>query len=233
MKRRLPYLALLAAALVGWWVSDHLIVPWVQQVAGYDRIRDRDLSVVLGHWVFGQLPRVLVCIAVWLVGSRFGLMPSLRKSFASGGSWRRVATTGLLATAVFLVLTVAIGAAAGGTFGFHPYFPKMAGDVVSNMYEEIVYRGLMFSAFYGVVTATRFPLAGALDRAGLSSAPSARAPSSRWGMSSTPLPCASWSGSSPWYSSIPGLRRVHSGLHGSRIRSVISSGTPSSGCEAA
>lgn len=167
MKRRLPYIALLTAALVGWWVSDRLIVPWVQQVAGYDRIRDRDLSVLLGHWVFGQLPRVLVCLAVWLVGSRFGLMPALRKSFGSGESWRRVATTGLLATAVFLVLTVAIGAAAGGTFGFHPYFPKMAGDVVSNMYEEIVYRGLMFSAFYGVVAATPFPLAGALDRAGL------------------------------------------------------------------
>jgi hypothetical protein len=138
MKRGIPYIALLAAALVAWWVSDHLIVPWVQQFAGYDRIRDRDLSVLLGHWVFGQLPRVLVCIAVWLVGSRFGLMPSLRKSFGSGGSWRRVATTGLLATVLFLVLTVAIGAAAGGTFGFHPYFPKMAGDLVSNMYEEIV-----------------------------------------------------------------------------------------------
>ncbi len=167
MKRRLPYIALLVAALLGWWVSDHLIVPWVQQVAGYDRIQNRDVSVLLGHWVFGQLPRVLVCIAVWLVGSRFGLMPSLRRSFESGGSWRRVAGTGLLATAVFLVLTAAIGAAAGGTFGFHPYFPKMAGDLVSNMYEEIVYRGLMFSAFYGVVAGTRFPLAGTLDRAGL------------------------------------------------------------------
>src|SRR6185312_7269481 len=134
-KKRLPYFALLAAALVAWWVSDHQVVPWVQDVAGYDRIHNRDLSVLLGHWVFGQLPRVLICVGVWLVGSRFGLMPSLRQSLGSGGSWRRVITTGLLATAIFLVVTVAIGAAAGGTFGFHPYFPKMAGDLVSNMYE--------------------------------------------------------------------------------------------------
>jgi Type II CAAX prenyl endopeptidase Rce1-like len=167
MRKRLPFTALLAAALVAWWVSDHYLVPWVQRVAGYDRIQDRDLSVLLGHWVFGQLPRVLVCVAVWLVGSRMGLMPSLRQSLGSGGSWRRVVLTGLIATVIFLAITVAIGAGAGGTFGFHPYFPKMAGDIVSNMYEEIVYRGLMFSAFYGVAAAASFPLSGKVDRAGL------------------------------------------------------------------
>ncbi|OGC76957.1 MAG: hypothetical protein A2Z27_06445 [candidate division Zixibacteria bacterium RBG_16_50_21] len=166
MKERLPHITLLAAGLVAWWISDHEIIPWVQRVAGYDRIHDRDLSILLGHWVFGQLPRVLVCVAVWLVGSRLGLMPSLRQSFASGGSWWRVVVTGLIATAIVLLLTVGIGAAAG-TFGFHPCFPKMAGDLVSNLYEEIVYRGLMFCAFYGVVAAASFPLVGKLDRAGL------------------------------------------------------------------
>lgn len=167
MRKRLPYIALLAAALSAWWVADHQIAPWVERLAGYDQIRDRDLSVLLGHWVFGQLPRVFLCVAVWLVGAHFGLMPSLRHSFGSGGSWRRVMRTGLIATAMFLGITVAVGAAAGGTFGFHPYFPKMAGDLVSNMYEEIVYRGLMFCAFYGVVVAASFPLAGKADRAGL------------------------------------------------------------------
>jgi hypothetical protein len=167
MTKRLPYLALAAAALAAWWISDHAITPWVQHVSGYDRIHDRDLSVVLGHWIFGQLPRVLLCVAVWLVGSRLGLMPSLRRSFTSGGSWRRVASTGLVATVILLVVTAGVGAAIGGKFGFHPYFPKMAGDLVSNMYEEIVYRGLMFCAFYGVAAAASFPLTGKLDRAGL------------------------------------------------------------------
>ena len=86
MSRRVPCIALLAAALAAWWVSDHQIVPWVERVAGYDRIQNRDLSVLLGHRVFGQLPRVLVCLAVWLVGERFGLMPPLRGCFGSGGS---------------------------------------------------------------------------------------------------------------------------------------------------
>ena len=166
-RRRFPYIALLAAALVAWWTSDHAITPWIQQVAGYERIRDRNLSILLGHWVFGQLPRVLVCVAVWVVALRLGLMPSLRRSFGSGGSWRRVVVTGLIATAILIVLEVGIGAAAGGTFGFHPYLPKMAGDLVSNMYEEVVYRGLMFCAFYGVAAAAPFPLAGTIDRAGL------------------------------------------------------------------
>ena len=80
---------------------------------------------------------------------------------------RRVVVTGLISTVILIVLEVGIGAAAGGTFGFHPYFPKMAGDLVSNMYEEIVYRGLMFCAFYGVAAAAAFSLADKLDRAGL------------------------------------------------------------------
>jgi hypothetical protein len=166
-QRHSLHVALLVAALAGWWVSDHAITPWIQRVAGYDRIHNRDLSVLLGHWVFGQLPRVFVCVAVWLAGTRLGLMPSLRQSLTSGGSWRRVVRTGLVATGVLLVLTVGIGAAAGGRFGFHPYFTKMLGDLVSNMYEEIVYRGLMFCAFYGVVAAASFPLVGKPSLAGL------------------------------------------------------------------
>lgn len=167
MRSRLPFIALLVAALAAWWIGDHQLVPWFERVAGYDRIRNRDLSVLLGHWVFGQLPRVMACVAVWLIGERLGLMPSLRRSFASGGSWRRVVKTGLVATLIFLAVTVVIGFAADGTFGFHPYFPKMAGDLVSNMYEEIVYRGLMFGAFYGVAAGASFPLAGRADRAGI------------------------------------------------------------------
>jgi hypothetical protein len=165
--KRLLHSGLLVAALAAWWISDNAVTPWIQQLAGYHRIHDRDLSVLLGHWVFGQLPRVLLCVAVWLAGTRLGLMPSLWQSLTSGGSWRRVVLTGLVASAVLLVLTVGIGAAAGGRFGFHPYFTKMAGDLVSNMYEEIVYRGLIFCAFYGVLAAASFPLAGKLDLAGV------------------------------------------------------------------
>ena len=164
---RFQHVGLLVAALVAWWISDHAITPWIQRIAGYDRIQDRNLSVLLGHWVFGQLPRVLLCVGVWLIGTRSRLMPSLRDSLTSGGSWRRVVVSGLIGGAVLLVLTVAIGAAAGGRFGFHPYFTKMAGDLISNMYEEVVYRGLMFCACYGVAAGASFPLTGKANVAGL------------------------------------------------------------------
>ena len=160
-------MVLLAIALAAWWVSDHALVPWVQRAAGYERIHNRDLSVILGHWIFGQLPRVLVCVGVWIAGYRLMLMPSFWGSMGRGLGWSRVITTGLATSVVMLVLTVAIGAAAGGTFGFHPYVPKMLGDLVSNMYEEIVYRGLIFCAFYGVAAGAAFPLVGKPRRAGL------------------------------------------------------------------
>ena len=167
MKKRLPYLALLGAALLALWLNNHVMVPWIGRASGYHDIQNRDLSVILGHWVFDQLPRVLLCAGVWLAGARLGLMPPIRGCLGNGGSTRRVIVTGLWSTAILLALTAGIGASAGATWGFFPYVPKMAGDLASNLYEEFVYRGLMFCAFYGVAAAASFPLAGTLHRAGL------------------------------------------------------------------
>jgi hypothetical protein len=167
MAKRAPYALLLAAALLAWWVGDHYLVPWVQDFTHYRAIQSRALSLLLGHWVIDQGPRLLLCLAVWRVGFHFGLLPSLSASLGSGGSWRRVLRTGLVATVAFLAVSAALVLATSGTFGVHPYFPKMAGDLVSNMYEEIVYRGLMFSACYGLAAAAPFPLTGPTQRAGL------------------------------------------------------------------
>jgi len=167
MKQRLPRLALLCAALAAWWLGFYHLTPWFQRVIGFDRVVDKDTQTILGHWFTWQLPGVIVCVAVWLAGARLGLMPSFLASFRAGGSVRRVLVVGLAASAVLLALTVGLGAAVGGKFGFHPYVPKMIGDLVSNMYEEIVHRGLMFCAFYGLAAGATFPLSGKLDRAGL------------------------------------------------------------------
>jgi membrane protease YdiL (CAAX protease family) len=160
-------LAILVAALAAWWFGFRTLAPWVQRVTGFERMTDHDTTVILGHWLAWQLPGVVPCVAVWLVGERFGLMPSLVRSFGSGGSWRRVVVSGLVASVVLLLLTVGIGLAVGGRFGFHPYAPKMLGDLVSNMYEEIVHRGLLFAAFYGVAAGSTFPLSGKPDRLGV------------------------------------------------------------------
>jgi membrane protease YdiL (CAAX protease family) len=167
MRKRLPRLAFLVVALAAWWLGYNRLDGAVQRWVGFSRVTNEDTQTVLGHWFMWQLPAVLVCVAVWLVGQRLGYMPSFVRSLRLGGSPRRVLTTGLIASVVLLVITFGLGAALGGEFGFHPYVPKMLGDLVSNMYEEIVFRGLVFCAFYGVAAAATFPLVGSLSRAGL------------------------------------------------------------------
>lgn len=167
MRDRLPFALLLLAAIAGWWISDHIITPWIEHHSGYLEMKNRGLSILLGHWVFGQLPRVLVCTLVWIVGMRFALMPSLRDALRPGSLNRHAIKHGLRSGIILVLITCAVGAAAGGEFGFHPYVPKMAGDLVSNMYEEIVYRGLIFSAFYGVGAGRAFSLNENSSKAGL------------------------------------------------------------------
>lgn len=165
--RRPARLVLLAASLAAWWLGYNAFAAWVQRTIGFERVTDRDLSTLLGHWFVWQLPAVLLCLAVWIAGARLGLLPSLRACIGSGGSWRRVVTSGLQATVVLLALTLGIGLLAGGTLGFHPNVIKMIGDLASNFYEELVFRGLLFMAFYGLAAGATFPLAGPLDRLGL------------------------------------------------------------------
>ena len=75
--------------------------------------------------------------------------------------------TGLTGAILLLGLTFGVLGAAGGTFGFHPDVAKMIGDLVSNLYEELVHRGLLFCALYGVATGRTFPMEGAADRLGV------------------------------------------------------------------
>lgn len=166
MKQRIYFLTLLMAALAAWWVSDHLVTPWIGQISGYNLVKDRDLSVLLGHWIFGQLPRVLLCGLVWWVGYTFGLMPSLRECLTIK-SPLAILKSGLIASIILISVLVIIAIAENNVLGFHPYFTKMAGDLVSNMYEEVVYRGLMFCAFYGVATGTRFSASEPLNKSGV------------------------------------------------------------------
>lgn len=155
------------ASLAAWRVGFYVLTPWVQATL-FSPAADPAWATIRGHWFAWQLTGTALAIVVWLAGARLGLMPSFPKTtFGSGGSWSRVAKAGLAATAVLLVLTFAIGLGAGGKLGFHPSGAKMLGDLVSNMYEEIVHRGLILCAFYGAGANETFALDGRLDRKGL------------------------------------------------------------------
>jgi hypothetical protein len=165
--RRLTRAVYLAVTLVTWEISIRTLSPWFQRLMGFRRIASHDVATVVGHWFAWQLPAVIPCVLVWWIGERLGLMPSFTSVFKSGGSWSRVVRAGLMATIVLLFLTLTLGKAVGGTFQFQPYVPKMIGDVVSNMYEEIINRGFFFAAFYGLAAGATFPLSGKLHRGGL------------------------------------------------------------------
>lgn len=167
MPARLRYLLFLAAVLLAWWVGDHWLTPWLQRLTHVRDIHSRALAIILSHWVIDQGPRVVLCLALWLLGTRLGLMPSLRSTLGSGGSWRRVLSSGVTATGVILALFVLLVLGTGGSFGLHPDFPKMAGDLISNLYEEVVYRGLMLGALYGLGAGAALPLDGPRHPAGL------------------------------------------------------------------
>lgn len=154
---------LLVAAIGAWWVGSRVVSPALQGAVRFDQV-EPPAQTVLGHWVMWQLPSVVLCVAVWIVGQRAGLLPPLLGALGSGGSWSRVLRSGALASLAMTVLTLLLGVAIGAKFEFHPPYVKMVGDLVSNLYEEIVNRGLFFSAFYGVAAGASFPLAGPLDR---------------------------------------------------------------------
>jgi hypothetical protein len=156
----------LASAVTTWHLAFRFGPPAFEQLIGFSHFgeRHRDLATIVGHWFAWQLPAVVPCVLLWLLGQHLGLMPSLSASLGSGGSWRRVVRAGLAAGSVLAIVTLVLGPAVGGRLGFHPYLPKVAGDLVSNMYEEIVHRGFLFAAIYGLVAGATFPLEGKLDR---------------------------------------------------------------------
>jgi hypothetical protein len=178
----------LAAALAAWWIGYQWANPAFQRAVGFHRVEDPALETLLGHWFVWQGPAVLLCVAVWLAGAHRGLLPPVVGSLGSGGSWGRTLRAGLSATVVLLALTVGLGAAFGGTFGFHPPWVKMVGDLVSNLYEEVVFRGLVFSAIYGAVAGATFPLAGPLDRRGVVVAAIGSCVVFAWGHGQYPVP---------------------------------------------
>jgi hypothetical protein len=160
--------AFLIAVLLTWWLGFWHLVPWVQRVTHFHAWANTHAKeTVLGHWFFWQLPGVLCCIVLWLIGQRLGMMPSFVGAFGSGGSWRRVVGVGLAATAIMSLITFTVGPAVGGHFRWHFDGWSALGNLVSNMYEELTHRGLIFCAAYGVAAGATFPLRGPLDRAGI------------------------------------------------------------------
>ena len=155
MRHRLLALGLFAIAVIVWWFSNHQLVPALQRAFGFDGIADRDVKVIVGHWIFYQGPTIALLLVVWAVAWQVRVMPSPRALLHARS--KQVWRVGAIATLGLLAFTVLGAKAFGAKFGFHPWPAKMIGDVVSNMFEELTYRGLFFCLVYAAVSGAQFP----------------------------------------------------------------------------
>ena len=124
---------------------------WDEILAGSAWVPPRGSSLrpFVQHALGGTLVAAAICLAGWWVLWRLALLPSPRRLLTAGPSARRTVIVGLACAAAVAAYTLAFAVAIGIPFQFRPMPWTMAGNVLSNLFEEIVYRGFLIQA--GVV----------------------------------------------------------------------------------
>jgi len=114
----------------------------------------RGEHLLVGHLVVWSLPMALVAwLVIRVLVQSWRLQPlSLTRHL------RRALTDGVIAGLVASAVAIAAALATGMHFHWHPDGWAMLGNVFSNFYEELFYRGLVFAAAW---YATGSALAGA------------------------------------------------------------------------
>jgi CAAX prenyl protease-like protein len=155
--RPLERVAVVAIALAAWGLLHYALYPLkarlhfaVVKGLGGQGGPERFVAHAFTFW----LPSTLGYLGVWLLLSRIGWMDSPRVLLTAGPHPRRSVVIGLVAGAV----TIALGFGsllAGHKLSFHPSGWLMAGNLFSNLYEEIEYRGFLY---YALLAASDRPL---------------------------------------------------------------------------
>ena len=110
--------------------------------------------LLVGHVLVWSLPMALAAALVLRVLSQSWRLQPLSLT----RHWRRALVDGIVAGLIASAIVIVLAAATGMRFHWHPDAWAMAGNVFSNFYEELFYRGLLFAcAWY----ATGSALAGA------------------------------------------------------------------------
>jgi membrane protease YdiL (CAAX protease family) len=127
---------------------------WVRELAGNPPFAGS--WVLVEHWLLVATVPALASLILWslLARGRMLVKPSdsLRLSYARKATW----TIGLgagLAFALFVLLFVFVCSQAGLGVGFRvacPSFWEVAGNMVSNFLEEIIYRGFLLIGLWVV-----------------------------------------------------------------------------------
>lgn len=133
----------LAAALAVFYVALRGVTPWVAGLVGSWRgLDDPEHRRFLGHLLTFSLPYALCAAAAWAIFVRLGFFAAPRFRDRAG----RAALEGTSGAALLVIGAVATWWALGLPFGWNPSLLDFAGNLFSNAYEEIAYRGLILSA---------------------------------------------------------------------------------------
>ncbi|HTR50741.1 MAG TPA: CPBP family intramembrane glutamic endopeptidase [Kofleriaceae bacterium] len=100
-------------------------------------------GLFLRHLLTFSLLTAAVALATWWLFARLGWLASPRAWLGFGPEPRRALAIGAIAGVALSALVVVVGVALGERVHFHPDGWSMAGNVFSNYYEEVTYRGLL------------------------------------------------------------------------------------------
>jgi hypothetical protein len=150
-------IGVLVGAYAIFFASMYRLTPWVQgRLFGWAEGLAPGPRLLVGHTLSWQLAHTLVTVAMLLALLKTGIFkPPAKPDWAAGIRWGL--GVGLGCSAV----TALLYAFAGPGFGFDLNFWKIGGNVVSNFYEELNYRVLLFGA--GLYCFRRFLPAAALS----------------------------------------------------------------------
>jgi membrane protease YdiL (CAAX protease family) len=125
------------------WVSQRTITPEIAAQVEPSFGPADGAGLFLRHLLTFSLVTAAISLAAWLAFARVGwLAPPLPWLGFGPGALKLGAIAGVALSA----LVVIVGVAMGERVHFHPDGWKMAGNVFSNYYEEVSYRGLLMQA---------------------------------------------------------------------------------------
>jgi membrane protease YdiL (CAAX protease family) len=142
----LQRLAALALAFGVYLIGLRVITPALAQLCEPRFPTAPGPHLFLQHLLSFSLPTAAICLSTWWALARAGLLLPPSPWLGAGARPGRALAWGALVGGGLSLLAVAVGVAAGQRVRLHPDGWQMAGNLFSNYYEELTYRGLLLQA---------------------------------------------------------------------------------------
>jgi membrane protease YdiL (CAAX protease family) len=108
------------------------------------------LGLFLRHLLEFSTLDAFLCLGTWYAFARAGWLGSPRAWLGFGPEPRHAIRWGVVIGVALSAAVVVVGVALGEKVHFHPDGWKMAGNIFSNYFEELIYRGLLLQAAWAM-----------------------------------------------------------------------------------